>query len=388
MRVLFVHQHLGAFGGAETNIHLTANELQRRGHPVALLYRNATGRNEESWRQTFPESFCLASADNRELVEAVLDRFRPDLIYLHNLADLEVIEALVASPVPVVRMVHDHALYCMRTYKYNYFTRKICTRAASPYCVFPCLASLGRNPNEGSLPLRWLSYTEKRKEIQLNQRCARLVVYSEYQKAELIRNGFAQDKIDLCVPIRMWSDEGLVSSFSARNLILFAGQIIRGKGVDVLLEALAKITEPFECLVLGDGNHRQYCEQLCNRLGLNGRVQFRGYLLPGELKDFYLDATVFVMSSLWPEPFGMAGPEAMRYGLPVVAFDAGGIREWLHDGQNGYLVPWKDTDLFAARVEDLLRNKELARHLGRQGLAGVRQYDSSQQVDGLERMFL
>ena len=57
----------------------------------------------------------------------------------------------------------------------------------------------------------------------------------------------------------------------------------------------------------------------------------------------------------------------MCHGLPVVAFDAGGIREWLFDGENGFLVPWKDTDRFAERIEQLLRDKELARRLGRRG---------------------
>jgi glycosyltransferase involved in cell wall biosynthesis len=95
---------------------------------------------------------------------------------------------------------------------------------------------------------------------------------------------------------------------------------------------------------------------------------------------------MFVMGSLWPEPFGMAGPEAMRYGLPVVAFDAGGIREWLTDGENGYLIPWKNVDLFAARLEQLLRDKALALRLGQSALETVQRYDSARQIDRLEHV--
>jgi len=74
--------------------------------------------------------------------------------------------------------------------------------------------------------------------------------------------------------------------------------------------------------------------------------------------------------------------------LPVVAFDAGGVREWLIDGETGYLVPWMDTDLFAARIEQLLANKELARSLGRRGLERVNhEYDAVRQIDSLEGMF-
>jgi len=157
--------------------------------------------------------------------------------------------------------------------------------------------------------------------------------------------------------------------------------------VDVLLEALAKIRTRFHCIILGDGNHRPYCQRLCSRLGLDDRVQFHGYVLPAELKDFYLEASVFVMSSLWPEPFGMAGPEAMRYGVPVVAFDAGGVREWLSDGENGYLIPWKDTETFAARLDQLLLDKELARTLGRRASEMVNRFEASRQINHLEEIF-
>jgi glycosyltransferase involved in cell wall biosynthesis len=83
----------------------------------------------------------------------------------------------------------------------------------------------------------------------------------------------------------------------------------------------------------------------------------------------------------------MAGPEAMRYGLPVVAFDAGGIHEWLRDGQNGYLVSWNDTVGFAERLDELLRDKSLARKLGRQARESIRRYESSRQINLLEELF-
>ena len=387
MKLLFVHQKLGEFGGAETNIRVCAAELKNRGYNLGLMYQETTGRNETQWREIFGDCFGpAANTSSYEFVRSVLHRFEPQVIYLHNVANLEWLEALLDSGVPVVRMVHDHALYCMRGYKYNYFTRHICTRAFSPFCVFPCLASLARNPN-GPLPVKWVSYSAKKKEISLNLRCHHIVVYSDYLKKELVRNGFQADKIDLCIPIRLENEPGKVSSFSSRNLILFAGQLIRGKGVDILLHALARVRTHFECDIFGDGSHRKQCEQLCARLGLETRVRFWGYVLPGELPRFYQDASIFVMGSLWPEPFGMAGPEAMRYGLPVVAFDAGGIREWLADGENGFLIPWKNVDLFAARLDQLLRDKQLARQLGRNGFATVQRYDSCRQIDKLEQVF-
>ena len=386
MKLLFVHQKFGEFGGAEANIRLCASELRNFGYTLGLLHSESTGQGEEEWRRLFPSRYGLASEGAAEFTRRALQDFKPQLIYLHNLSELGVLETLLESGVPIVRMVHDHALYCMRTYKYNYFTRRICTRPFSPFCLFPCMASIGRN-HQGRFPLKWVSYAAKKREIELNKQCNRLIVYSDYLKQELVRNGFAADKIDMCVPIRVWNDETILSTFSDRNLVLFTGQLIRGKGVDVLLQALAKVRTHFECAILGDGNHRQQTQRLCTRLGLNDRVRFHGYVLPGELGRFYNEASIFVMGSLWPEPFGMAGPEAMRYGLPVIAFDAGGIREWLTDGENGFLIPWKNIDLFAARLDQLLRDKALARRIGRNAFETVQRYDAGRQITHLRNLF-
>src|SRR5579859_7054921 len=145
MKLLFVHQMLGEFGGAEANIRLSATELSNRGHTLGLLHTQSTGRNETQWRQLFPNCFQAARVNGESFARAILDQFKPEAIYLHNLPELDVLETLLRSGIPVIRMVHDHALYCMRSYKYNYFTRRICTRAFSPYCVFPCLGCIGKN---------------------------------------------------------------------------------------------------------------------------------------------------------------------------------------------------------------------------------------------------
>ena len=389
MKLLFVHQHFGAWGGAETNIQITAKELKERGHSLSFLHAHQTGRAEEPWREVFSPVHALPhkQAERRVFIERVLEDIDPDLIYLHSFADLEAMELLVGRGVPVVRMVHDHAMYCLRGYKYHPVTRRICHRPASLRCVFPCMGPLARNRGAG-LPFKFVSFRERLKEIKLSQRCQRHVVYSEYSKAELVQNGFDPARIHIHVPLRSQGAAGPLSSFSQRNLVLFAGQIIRGKGVDLLLRALAKVRVPFECEILGEGNHRRYCEKLSAKLGLSGRVRFRGFVSPEQMQGSYLDASLFAVSSVWPEPFGLVGPEAMRYGLPVVAFDAGGIREWLIDGENGFLVPWMDTDSFAARVQELLLNKDLSRQMGQRGRERVhREYAAPVQVTRLEALF-
>lgn len=386
MRLLFAHERFGAFGGAEANVLATASELARRGHVVGLLHGPGTGRDESAWGGVFGRSQRFDSDAPGGAGPALAD-FAPDLIFLHKGAKLDQLATLVDSGVPVARMVHDHDLYCLRGYKYHPLTRQVCTRAASGYCVFPCGGSIARQGG-GGFPFKWISYTAKQRELEINRRFARLIVASEYMKTELVRNGFAPEQIEIHAPVPRASAAPVQSTFGPRNRIVYAGQIVRGKGVDILLASLALVRAPFECVILGDGNHRAYCERLSRQLGLADRVTFTGFVRQDEIAAYYAEATLAVMSSLWPEPFGATGLEAMRCGLPVVAFDAGGIREWLLDGQNGFLVPWKDRAGYAASVETLLRDKALARRLGAHGRqwAGER-FGFATYLDGLEDLF-
>ncbi len=388
MKMLFVHDRLGAFGGAEANILLTASALKNRGLTTGLLHGDETGQGEAAWIEAFSSFFPLGAKNNKSRVQTALWEFQPDVIYVHKMSDLDVVQQLVEGKVPVVRMVHDHDLYCMRSYKYHYWSRAICARPASPFCVYGCGASIARQ-RHGPFPIKWVSYLAKRREIRLNQKCRRLIVATRYMKGELLRNNFAGPKIEIIPPVTQHAATPVRSSFSDRNLILFAGQIIRGKGVDVLLEALAHVNAPFECVILGEGNHKSYCQELSVKLGLQDRVHFKGFVPQAEIRNYYRECSVVVLSSVWPEPFGATGLEGMRCGLPVVAFDAGGIREWLIDGCNGFLVPWMDRAAFAARVDALLADKELARKMGENGLGLVNQnYNFAKYITDLERLFL
>ena len=384
MRILYVHERFGALAGAEANAHITATELAERGHTIGILHGPGTGKSEAAWCATFTSRFPIAESG---AVARAMREFQPDAVYVHKMADLAVIDALLASGVPLVRMVHDHDIYCMRSYKYDYLTRRICTKAAGPSCIFPCLASVVRNPGPG-LPLKLQSYSEKLREIALNRKFDRMVVVTKYMRDELLRNGFDGNRIRIHAPVPRAGTAGISSTFSDRNLIIYAGQIIRGKGVDVLLKALAKVRGNFECIILGDGNHKAACEQLSRKLGLQDRVHFKGFVSQDELKNYYKECSVVALPSVWPEPIATIGLEVMRYGLPVVGFDAGGIKDWLIDGHNGFLVPWMDTDVFANRLDTLLADKGLARELGDNGLHLVSErYDFDGYISDLESLF-
>lgn len=383
LNLLYVHESMGSLGGAEANVFITATEMKKRGLRVGLLTRRATGRNEAAWRELFGDALYWID-DTR--YGAAAAAFGADVTYVHKWDHLASLADIVASGRPRIRMVHDHDMYCLRSYRYHPLTREVCHRPTSGYCVFPCLATLKRN-REGPLPFRFVSYTAKKRERDLSRQFHRHLVVTHYMREELEINGFDPARIEIFPPVPR-AGASLQPSFSDRNLLIWAGQIIRGKGLDVLLRALTEVKAPFELIVLGDGNHLAACQKLAGRLGLSDRVTFAGFVPQETLQNYYRDASLFVLSSLWPEPIATIGLEVMRFALPVVAWDAGGIRDWLIDGHNGYLVPWKDTTAYAARIDELLADKAKARTMGQHGLALVSErYNFDDYLANLEALF-
>ncbi|MBW1903342.1 MAG: glycosyltransferase, partial [Deltaproteobacteria bacterium] len=76
------------------------------------------------------------------------------------------------------------------------------------------------------------------------------------------------------------------------------------------------------------------------------------------------------------EPFGMIGLEAMHHGRPVVAFDVGGIPDWLDHMETGILVPEQDVGAFDKALQKILGKNRLAARLGKNGLRRVRDHYS------------
>jgi glycosyltransferase involved in cell wall biosynthesis len=108
-----------------------------------------------------------------------------------------------------------------------------------------------------------------------------------------------------------------------------------------------------------------------SRLGIGRRVTFAGWLNGPALDAAFTDASVVVVPSRWPEPFGIVGIEAMAHRRPVVAFRVGGIPEWLSDGTAGFAVTPFDTAAFGERLQWLLAHPADAAAMGLAGRARV-----------------
>jgi glycosyltransferase involved in cell wall biosynthesis len=134
------------------------------------------------------------------------------------------------------------------------------------------------------------------------------------------------------------SENRLKSNTDSTFRITYIGRLVKVKGVDLLIQAVAKNAEERSVVldVVGDGEERMNLEKLAEKLGITENVQFHGR--QSDVTKFLKKSDIFVYPSVWQEVFGISIVEAMAHGLPCIANNVGGIPEIIEDGKNGFLT--------------------------------------------------
>ena len=171
--------------------------------------------------------------------------------------------------------------------------------------------------------------------------------------------------------------------------ILFLGRLDYEKHIHNLLSAVALLPKNLNTQVeiVGDGGERKALEAQAEQLGISEQVKFLGHISEQELPKAYERATLFAMPSI-AELQSIATMEAMASGRPVVAADAMALPHLVHDGDNGYLFPPNDVEVFADRLLRVLTadKKELAR-LSENSLYLIQSHDIERTLNIFEGLY-
>jgi glycosyltransferase involved in cell wall biosynthesis len=199
---------------------------------------------------------------------------------------------------------------------------------------------------------------------------------SDYMRAHAVRMGAPEST---AVTIRKgvdldhfsWRDdaETLRRDLGIRSpMILTVAGLIKRKGVDVILRALARLSAEFDFqfVVCGEGREAAALKRLSSQLGLADRVRFVGQVSRREIPKYFAACDVFVLASHM-EAAGNVLLEAMASGRPVVCTDSGGPPEYVRDGVTGVVVPPGDAAAMAGALGRLLADPRLRSRMGRSG---------------------
>jgi D-inositol-3-phosphate glycosyltransferase len=215
-------------------------------------------------------------------------------------------------------------------------------------------------------------------------------------RADKILAECSQDKEDLCslynvpeaklaiVPCGFCPSEFYpINQSYARNylgldpderVILQLGRMVPRKGVDTVIQALSYLktsNQKIRLLIVGgesDMPDAKLCpeigrlQKIAEELGASSSVTFTGRRNRNVLKYYFSAADIFVTTP-WYEPFGITPLESMACGTPVIGSNVGGIKYSVKNGETGYLVPPKDPQALAAKLDYLLNHKMLLKKM-------------------------
>lgn len=155
-------------------------------------------------------------------------------------------------------------------------------------------------------------------------------------------------------------------SVDERLSILYVGRLHASKGLDVLLESLARLPQAlvWRLTLVGSGPAHAVLTRQVESLGLKKQVLFTGEVT--NVTPYLQQADIFVLPS-HTEGISNALLEAMAAGLPCVATDNAGNRRILTHGETGLLVPVNDAESLADSLTSLLTDARLRERLGRAG---------------------
>lgn len=188
---------------------------------------------------------------------------------------------------------------------------------------------------------------------------------SQATRADLVRRGFRDERIRVILP---GVDTGQYRPDPAVPLepepdFLYVGRLKRYKQVDHAIEALHRLRGrgvQAKLRIAGTGDDRGRLEQLVRRLGLDGAVEFLGFVSDERKIELYRRAWAVLMPSL-KEGWGITNVEAAACGTPAIAADNSALRESVRDGETGYLVPTGDVAAWAAALERMTNRAERER---------------------------
>jgi glycosyltransferase involved in cell wall biosynthesis len=372
MRILIAHEAAAGAGGVESYLAALMPALVAGGHELTFLH--ATSRTASAPTRLDRGAWRSASVadDGIDRVMAQIRDWRPDVCFSHNMGPLDV-ETRLLETTPVVKMMHGYFGTCISGQKSHMFpAAQPCERRFGA----PCLGLFLPRRCGQLRPARMVSqFGWALRQRALFPRYRALVVASKHMAEEYRRHTGPEDRVVVAPMFATESEPVMARVLPARPSLLYIGRMTSIKGGDVLVRAAAianrTLRAPLTLVMAGDGPEQERLQRLARECAVDAR--FPGWVTGPERTARLRDASVLAVPSLWPEPFGLVGLEAAVHGVPAVAFNVGGIGEWLRDGENGCFAarsgdPYSLGQAVAAMLADEPRLAELgegARRLAR-----------------------
>lgn len=202
------------------------------------------------------------------------------------------------------------------------------------------------------------------------QSCDAFVAITPDLKNYLIQNGIPADNIrqinnfaDI-EPARNKIERSHYNTPEDATLLLGLGRLHSDKAFDILIKAVSKLPAHIHCWIAGEGPLRSELEQLINEFEINDRVKLLGWQTDRAALFQAVDICTFISRD---EGFGTVFVQSWAQNTPLIASLCDGPRQFVHDGQDGLLVPVDDIESTCAAILKLDSDKQLRKTLAENG---------------------
>lgn len=217
-----------------------------------------------------------------------------------------------------------------------------------------------------------------------------LTTTTGYLKSLLISLGAPEDKIRM-VPVAVDTGFFHPKTFKRNReviTLITVGRMDELKGQRFGIEVAKRLNEKeysFQYILVGTGSHMEDLRDMIREYQLEEKVKLVGQKPQEDVRDLLQKSDIFLMTSIKGpgnsrEGQGVVTAEAQACGLPVVAFDSGGVKYTFEDGNTGYLVPEKNVDEMTKAVEKLLNDNFLVQEMGRKAVNFVSENFSQEKI--------
>ena len=351
MRILLAHAFYRVAGGEDSYVRAQAELLGGR-HDVELL-----GPFNDTLTKARAAHRLVYSRGAQHEVAALVDRFRPDLIHVHN--PYPSLGPAVHGParrrgIPLVMTVHNLRLRCPNGLMFT--EGELCRRCESGVYAHAAIHRCFPTRAQGMVyaSALWLH----RFVVRIEGAVAGFVAPSRFMARRLREWAIPEAKVHL---VRPFVPARPGPTAEPGHYGLFLGRLSNEKGVDVLLDALAAAGDP-PFRIAGAGPAKDRLRARAQELGLR-RAEFTGHVPRSHVEELLAGARYVVAASISEENAPLSVLEAMSAARPVIASRMGGLPELVEDGR-GLPVEPGDPGGLAAAIGRLAGDPGLCRTLG------------------------
>ena len=207
-----------------------------------------------------------------------------------------------------------------------------------------------------------IASSTKSKELQLHYGAKEKDITVAYLTVDINKFGYKREK------------------FNSRRL-LYVGSLIYRKGLDLLLEAAAKVDKDYELTIIGNGPEKETLEMKANYWGISDRVSFLSFLEGQELIKQYHQNDIFVFPTR-EDCFGLVINEAMAASMPVITSKyAEGSYDLVLDGENGIVFDPEDTNGLVTLLNGIIGNDQVVKEMGEKSYKHIQEFSLENTAD-------